>query len=196
MVGTAQQSYEPTTVEEKLDRKNEIKAKGTLLMALPNKDQLNFHSYQDAKLLIKAIEKRYFARECRAPKNQENRGREYGRKTMPVENPTKNALIAQDGIRGQVNDKVKTRLGYKAASPAEESFVNSYEMLDNQENVKSRSDKGYHAVPLAYTGICIPPKPDLMFIDEQVESEFVDVVSTISSSAVKIVKLKVESVDV
>nr|GEY39152.1 hypothetical protein [Tanacetum cinerariifolium] len=34
----------------------------------------------------------------RAPKNQENRGREYGRKTMPVENPTENALIAQDGI--------------------------------------------------------------------------------------------------
>nr|GEZ36959.1 putative ribonuclease H-like domain-containing protein [Tanacetum cinerariifolium] len=43
---------------------------------------------------------RHFARECRAPKNQENRGREYGRKTMPVENPTENALIAQDEIKG------------------------------------------------------------------------------------------------
>nr|GEU87554.1 hypothetical protein [Tanacetum cinerariifolium] len=42
----------------------------------------------------------HFARECRALKNQENRGREYGRKTVPVENPTKNALIAQDGIGG------------------------------------------------------------------------------------------------
>nr|GEY89968.1 hypothetical protein [Tanacetum cinerariifolium] len=28
------------------------------------------------------------------------RGREYGRKTVPVENPTENALIAQDGIGG------------------------------------------------------------------------------------------------
>ncbi|GJU17476.1 ribonuclease H-like domain-containing protein [Tanacetum coccineum] len=28
-------------------------------MALPNKDQLKFHSYQDAKLLMEAIEKRY-----------------------------------------------------------------------------------------------------------------------------------------
>nr|GFC18823.1 hypothetical protein [Tanacetum cinerariifolium] len=27
-------------------------------------------------------------------------GREYGRKTVPVKNPTKNALIAQDGIKG------------------------------------------------------------------------------------------------
>nr|GEV00263.1 ribonuclease H-like domain-containing protein [Tanacetum cinerariifolium] len=35
------------------------KARGTLLMALPNKDQLKFHSYHNAKLLMKAIEKRY-----------------------------------------------------------------------------------------------------------------------------------------
>nr|GEV45839.1 putative ribonuclease H-like domain-containing protein [Tanacetum cinerariifolium] len=49
--------YEPTTVEEKLDKKNEMKARGTLLMALPNKDQLKFHSYQDAKLLMEATEK-------------------------------------------------------------------------------------------------------------------------------------------
>nr|GEW72124.1 ribonuclease H-like domain-containing protein [Tanacetum cinerariifolium] len=56
-VGTSEQTYEPTSAEEKLDRRNEMKAKGTLLMALPNKDQLNFHSYQDAKLLMEAIEK-------------------------------------------------------------------------------------------------------------------------------------------
>nr|GEU71521.1 hypothetical protein [Tanacetum cinerariifolium] len=189
--------YEPTSAEEKLDRKNEIKARGTLLMALPNKDQLKFHSYKDAKLLMEVIEKRlqelisqleiqdieaislddlnnnlkiyepeltgssstsqnpqnvafvssnstsntneadntaygfstahtegrnldingqkisfdrskveclnchkngHFARECRALKNQENRGREYGRKTVPVENPNENSLIAHDGI--------------------------------------------------------------------------------------------------
>ncbi|GKB53514.1 hypothetical protein Tco_0904267 [Tanacetum coccineum] len=57
-VGTLEQIYEPTSAEEKLDRKNEMKARGTLLMALPNKDQLKFHSYQDAKLLMEAIEKR------------------------------------------------------------------------------------------------------------------------------------------
>ncbi|GKB72236.1 hypothetical protein Tco_0933648 [Tanacetum coccineum] len=37
----------------------EMKARATLLMTLPNKDQLKFHSYQDAKLLMEAIEKRY-----------------------------------------------------------------------------------------------------------------------------------------
>ncbi|GKE22102.1 hypothetical protein Tco_1433614, partial [Tanacetum coccineum] len=58
-VGIVEQKYEPTTAEEKQDRRNEIKARATLLMALPNKDQLKFHSYQDAKLLMEAIEKTY-----------------------------------------------------------------------------------------------------------------------------------------
>nr|GFC34997.1 ribonuclease H-like domain-containing protein [Tanacetum cinerariifolium] len=41
---------------------------------------------------------RHFAREFRALKNQENRGKDYGRKNMPMENPTENALIAQGMI--------------------------------------------------------------------------------------------------
>ncbi|GJY62902.1 hypothetical protein Tco_0464362 [Tanacetum coccineum] len=59
MVGTVEQEYKPTSVEEKHETRNEMKARATLLMALPNKDQLKFHTYQDAKLLIEAIEKRY-----------------------------------------------------------------------------------------------------------------------------------------
>ncbi|GKE19642.1 hypothetical protein Tco_1427219 [Tanacetum coccineum] len=58
-VGETEQEYEPTTAEEKQDMRNEMKARGTLLMALPNKDQLKFHSYKDAKFLMEAIEKRY-----------------------------------------------------------------------------------------------------------------------------------------
>nr|GEX18521.1 ribonuclease H-like domain-containing protein [Tanacetum cinerariifolium] len=183
-VGSSEQTYEPTTAEEKKDIRNEIKSRGTLMMALPNKDQLSFHLYQDAKLLMEAIEKRYggnkeskkevinngnkvmtkpvgskdleqidpddlkemdlhwemamltirarrfmkrtgkslnmngrrigfdkkkvecfncyknghFARECRVPRNQDNRGREYGRTIVLVETPIENALITQDGI--------------------------------------------------------------------------------------------------
>nr|GEW86486.1 hypothetical protein [Tanacetum cinerariifolium] len=99
-------------------------------------------------------------------------------------------------LKNQVSNKVKTRLGYKAASPVVESFLNSSDMLENQENVKSKSDKGYHAVSLPYTGNYIPPKPDLMFIDEQVESGYVDVVSNVVSSDVKTVESKHESVNV
>nr|GEW92652.1 putative ribonuclease H-like domain-containing protein [Tanacetum cinerariifolium] len=51
--------YPPTTVEEKLARKNELTARGTLLMALPNEHQLKFNSYKTAKSLIEDIEKRF-----------------------------------------------------------------------------------------------------------------------------------------
>ncbi|GJS82905.1 hypothetical protein Tco_0749446 [Tanacetum coccineum] len=51
-VGEVEKEYEPTFTDEKQDRRNAMKARGTLLMALPNKDQLKFYSYKDAKLLI------------------------------------------------------------------------------------------------------------------------------------------------
>ncbi|GJU90062.1 hypothetical protein Tco_1302485 [Tanacetum coccineum] len=394
-VGTVEQIYEPTSAEEKLDRKNEIKSRGTLLMALPNKGQLKFHSYQDAKLLMEAIEKRYggnkeskkvqktllkqqyenfaasssetldqtfdstsntieidntangvsaahtqgntpnspqLAREDleqidpddleemdlhwemtmltirarRALKNQEYRGREFRRKIVPVENTTENALIAQDSIGGydwsyqtdeehptnfalmaytssrsssssdsevdscskscvkayatlkeQYDDlssdykksqfnlvsykaglqSVEERLAYykknetileekinvlnlevklrdnalvenqnkleKAERERDElkltleKFQSSSKSLNNllesqiKENEKARSDKGYHAVPPPYAGSFMPPKPDLIFIDEQVESEFMDIVS----NEVNTVESNLETVD-
>nr|GEW74571.1 ribonuclease H-like domain-containing protein [Tanacetum cinerariifolium] len=51
--------YPPTTVEEKLAMRNELKARGILLMALANEHQLKFNSYKNAKSLMKAIEKRF-----------------------------------------------------------------------------------------------------------------------------------------
>ncbi|GJR71243.1 hypothetical protein Tco_0083608 [Tanacetum coccineum] len=58
-IGETEQEYEPSAAEEKQDRRNEMKARGTLLMALLNKDQLKFHSYKDEKFLMEVIEKRY-----------------------------------------------------------------------------------------------------------------------------------------
>nr|GFA09770.1 hypothetical protein [Tanacetum cinerariifolium] len=51
------QPIAPTTAEQKLARKNELKARGTVLMALPDKHQLKFNSHKDAKTLMEAIEK-------------------------------------------------------------------------------------------------------------------------------------------
>nr|GEV03273.1 ribonuclease H-like domain-containing protein [Tanacetum cinerariifolium] len=385
-VGTSKETYKPTSAEEKLDIRNEMKAKGTLLMALPNKDQLKFHSYQDAKLLIKAVEKRYGGnkeskkvqrallkqqyeifsassletldqtfdrmeklisqleiqgernkaeletislddlynnlkiykpehsgssninqnpqnmtfvssnntsstneadttasgvsivhtqgttvnstsvdnlsdgviyafvemamltiRARRALNNHDNKGREYGRKTIPVESPIENALIAQDEIGGydwsyqveeeiptksafmaltslgsssssesenlekdekerdelkltleklqnsskalnnfldsQVSDKSKAGLRYKEITP--DSFVNSSETLEKQEN---RSDKEYHTVPPPLTGNYMPPKHNLRLIYKHFESVSVYVISNITPSDVKTVK--------
>ncbi|GJX37162.1 hypothetical protein Tco_0250465 [Tanacetum coccineum] len=46
-------------VEEKAQRKAELKARSTLLMALPNEHQLKFNSYKHAKTLMHAIENRF-----------------------------------------------------------------------------------------------------------------------------------------
>nr|GEV85594.1 ribonuclease H-like domain-containing protein [Tanacetum cinerariifolium] len=48
-----------TVGDQKLTRRNELKACGTLLMALPDKHQLKFNSHKDAKTLMEAIEKRF-----------------------------------------------------------------------------------------------------------------------------------------
>ncbi|GKG09024.1 hypothetical protein Tco_0334856, partial [Tanacetum coccineum] len=102
-------------------------------------------------------------------------------------------------LESQVIDKFKTGLGYNAtssiaASPAVESFVNSSEMLENQENNKSESNKGYHAVPPPFIGNFMPRKPDLMFMDEIVES--LDVTTVVTPSNVKAVESNLESTGV
>nr|GEX82410.1 putative ribonuclease H-like domain-containing protein [Tanacetum cinerariifolium] len=51
------QPVAPTIVEQRLARKNELKARDTLLMALPDKHQWKFNSHKDAKTLMEAIEK-------------------------------------------------------------------------------------------------------------------------------------------
>nr|GEV42502.1 hypothetical protein [Tanacetum cinerariifolium] len=48
----------PTTAEQRLAKKNELIARGTLLMALSDKNQLKFNIKKDAKSLMEAIEKR------------------------------------------------------------------------------------------------------------------------------------------
>ncbi|GJU60253.1 putative reverse transcriptase domain-containing protein [Tanacetum coccineum] len=188
-VGETDQEYEPTTAEEKHDMRNEMKARVTLLMALLNKDQLKFHSYKDAKLLMETIEKMHggnkeskkvqrtllkqqyenfaglsseiidqtFDRLQKLITQLEIQGEVITQEDMnlkllrslPSEWKT-NALIWRNKqeIETIIIDKFKTGLGYNAASstaasPAVESFVNSSEMLENQENNKSKSDKGY-----------------------------------------------------
>nr|GEV95819.1 hypothetical protein [Tanacetum cinerariifolium] len=84
-------------------------------------------------------------------------------------------------LDSQVSDKSKAGLGNKEITP--DSFVNSSEILEKQEN---RSDKEYHAVLPHFTRNYIPPKRDLRLIDEHFESVYV--ISNIAPSDVKTVK--------
>ncbi|GJZ40138.1 ribonuclease H-like domain-containing protein [Tanacetum coccineum] len=49
----------PVTTEEKAQKKNDVKARSMLLMALPNEHQLTFNQYKDAKTLFAAIQTRF-----------------------------------------------------------------------------------------------------------------------------------------
>ncbi|GJX58380.1 hypothetical protein Tco_0289770 [Tanacetum coccineum] len=49
----------PVTAEEKTNKKNDVKARSLLLMALPNENQLTFSQYTDAKTMFAAIETRF-----------------------------------------------------------------------------------------------------------------------------------------
>nr|GEY04467.1 hypothetical protein [Tanacetum cinerariifolium] len=183
----------------RLDRKNKMKARGTLLMALPNKDQLKFHSYKDAKLLMEAIEKQYGG-------NKESKKRNKADiETISLDDLYNNLNIYEPKLIGSSsisqNPQNVAFVSSNSTSSTNEADnttfgVSTAHFQESQENVKSRSDKRYHVVLLPYTGNYIPSKPDLMFIDEQVKSESVDVVSNVASSDVKPVESKHESVDV
>ncbi|GJW35224.1 hypothetical protein Tco_0058144 [Tanacetum coccineum] len=49
----------PVTTEENAQKKNDVKARSMLLMALPNEHLLTFSQYKDAKTLFKAIQARF-----------------------------------------------------------------------------------------------------------------------------------------
>ncbi|GJV57083.1 hypothetical protein Tco_1458088 [Tanacetum coccineum] len=49
----------PVTAEEKTNKKNDVKARSLLLMALPNEHQLTFSQCTDAKIMFAAIETRF-----------------------------------------------------------------------------------------------------------------------------------------
>ncbi|GKE01503.1 hypothetical protein Tco_1389486 [Tanacetum coccineum] len=79
-------------------------------------------------------------------------------------------------LESQVINKFKTGLGYNAASS-----IAAYPAVE---------------IPLPYTGNFIPFKPDLMFMDEIVESENMDVITVVTPSNVKKVESNHESADV
>nr|GEX09711.1 ribonuclease H-like domain-containing protein [Tanacetum cinerariifolium] len=57
--GGVEAAIPPKTIEQKIARRNELKAKSTLLLAIPDKHLLKFHGIKDAKTLWEAIKTRF-----------------------------------------------------------------------------------------------------------------------------------------
>ncbi|GJU96757.1 putative ribonuclease H-like domain-containing protein [Tanacetum coccineum] len=75
----------------------------------------------------------HFARECKFPRNQENKGRKNNSRTVPIESPTQNALIAQDEIGGydwsyQAEEEQPTNHALMAFTSSGSSSSSDYEV--------------------------------------------------------------------
>nr|GEU40188.1 hypothetical protein [Tanacetum cinerariifolium] len=73
---------------KKTGRKLDLNGKETVGFDKTNVECYNYHR------------RSHFARECRAPRNQENRNRDAPTKNAPVNTSTTNVLVVQDGICG------------------------------------------------------------------------------------------------
>nr|GEX67476.1 putative ribonuclease H-like domain-containing protein [Tanacetum cinerariifolium] len=90
------QPVTPTTTEQRLAKKNELKACGTYLMDLPDKHQLKFNSHKDANTLMEAIEKR-FSRNTETKKVQ---------KTL-LKQQIKNFTGSSSEVLDQIHDRLQ-----------------------------------------------------------------------------------------
>ncbi|GJX62025.1 putative reverse transcriptase domain-containing protein [Tanacetum coccineum] len=102
----------------------------------------------------------HFSRECRAPKNQDNKNKESSRRNVHVETSTSIALVSCDGLGGY-NWSDQAEEGPNYALMAYSSSSSDSEIVDNCK--KGLGYKKYNAVPPPYTGNFIPPTSDLSF---------------------------------
>ncbi|GJR71774.1 hypothetical protein Tco_0084139 [Tanacetum coccineum] len=147
----------PKTAEQKLARKNEIKAKSSCMLAIPDEHILKFHAYKDAK-----------TREWRRAESTVERrgGDDLKLKLQKFEESSKNLTKL---INSQVSAKDKTGLGY-------DSHINESEVVhivfssresdvgDSPVNDRFKTGEGFHAVPPPYTGNYMPPNTRLSLL--------------------------------
>ncbi|GKA62207.1 putative ribonuclease H-like domain-containing protein [Tanacetum coccineum] len=180
------------TDKERLIRKNELKAKSTLLLAITDEHLLKFYEIKDTQTLWEAIKTRYGGNKeskkmqktilkqqyenftasrsegldktyDRIPRNQGDSNRDAPRRNVPVETPT-NALVVQDGLGGYDWSFQAKEGPTNFALMAFSSSSSSSDNKDhNQVNDRFKKVEGYHAVPPPYTGNYMPSRPNLSF---------------------------------
>nr|GEW40191.1 ribonuclease H-like domain-containing protein [Tanacetum cinerariifolium] len=182
------QSIAPTTTEQRLAKKNELKARGTLLMAFPDKHQLKFNIHKDAKTLMESIEKSVSTASSKAIVS-----------TLPNVDCLSKAMIysffaSQSNSPQLDNEDLKRgHFARECRSPRDNRNKDTLrrtipvEEYDNSvptspENHRYKSGEGYHAVPPPYTRTFMPHKPDLIFNEAPTARESVDNVFHVESS--------------
>nr|GEX00227.1 putative ribonuclease H-like domain-containing protein [Tanacetum cinerariifolium] len=168
------QPVAPTTAEKKLARKNELKARGTLLMALPDKHRLKFKSHKDAKTLMEAIEKR-FRGNNKTKKVQKNLLKKQ------YENFTGSHSESLDQIYDRLQKLTHTLIWRNKADLEEQSLDDLFNSLKIYEaEVKHSSSTGTTTQNLA-------------FVSSSNTDSITDLVSAAASVSIVCVKMPVSS---
>nr|GEX60092.1 hypothetical protein [Tanacetum cinerariifolium] len=144
-------------------RKRNLNGNETVAFDKTNVECYNFHK------------RGHFARECRAPRAQDNRNMESTRRNVPVESTNSSALVSYDGLGGyDWSDQIKEGPNYAlmeySTSSSDSGSLNK--LIDSQIVGNCKKGLGYNAVLHPHTGMFIPPKPDLSYISlEEFTSE-------------------------
>nr|GEV45609.1 ribonuclease H-like domain-containing protein [Tanacetum cinerariifolium] len=219
-------TYPPTTIEEKLAKKNELKAKDLETLSMDDlynnlkiyEDEIIDNKYikqidpddleeidlkwQMAMLTMRAKRFLHKTRRNLCVKGTETSGFDKTKAMIGVTRLKMDQQILHlwfiliqalqvletQTLRlldSQQSDKSKTGLGYDSQE------VDS-QVLENQANDKT--SEGSYAVPLPYTGNFMPPKPNLVFVNEQVVSESVTSLPGIAKNEVKTSETKLKNV--
>ncbi|GJY20184.1 retrovirus-related pol polyprotein from transposon TNT 1-94 [Tanacetum coccineum] len=143
----------------------------------------------------------HFARECRAPRYQDNKNKESSRRSVPMETSTSTALVSCDGLgRYDWSDQTKegpnyalmASLSLSLDSEVSNDSICSKSCLETVELVKSQNDqllkilkksKLIVLVPPPYIGNFMPPTHDLSFtgLDKFVNKPVVENCKAMSS---------------
>nr|GEU96496.1 hypothetical protein [Tanacetum cinerariifolium] len=111
--------------------------------------------------------RRHFARECRAPRNQDNKHKESSKRSVPVETSTPTALVSYDGLgRYDWSNQAEEGPNYALMT-----FSSSSSDLKNDQLLKDLKKS-----KLMVIGNSMPPTLDLSFtgLDEFVNKSIVE----------------------
>ncbi|GJV81665.1 putative reverse transcriptase domain-containing protein, partial [Tanacetum coccineum] len=163
----------------------------------------------------------HFSRECRAPRNQENRNKENTRRVVPVGEPQllmlgvfsnsevstdsncsssclENVKILKEQNKQLLKDLRTSKLNtiaYKTSLESVEARLLVYKKNESvyEEDIKVLKCLGYNVVSPPYTGNFMPPKPDLSFSGlEEFTSEPIVIKPVAENSKAKASEAKIE----
>nr|GEX76296.1 hypothetical protein [Tanacetum cinerariifolium] len=162
--------YPPTTVEEKLARKNELKAKVNITYDVSAANsKTNASNLPNVDSLSDAVIYSFFA-------SQSN--------SLQLDNEHLKQIDPDDLEEMDLKWATKHQDNKNMEAPRRTVSVND----------KNNVGKGYHVVPPPYTGTFMPPKLDLVFADEHVVSESITILPGIAKGEIKTSKTTLKNV--